>query len=241
MKNWFKYAAISTGLLAATASVQAYEDNDFQLWLKMSASGKVTENIKVGVDQEMKFGDNAGQFYDNETLMMVSRPATEWLKIGLGYRQVFELKSDRVVGKMSDGEFSQKSESYWRREDRPTADFVFHKKLESSWKLEDRVRLEYRDKDGTDAYIRVRNRIKVKTPYKMTELSINPYAAWELNWEDLDVDSSDKLDRHRIYLGGSAKFNDIITGGAYYCLQMDKKGDDWRNYHVLGLEIGAKF
>ncbi|NCD33929.1 MAG: DUF2490 domain-containing protein [Spartobacteria bacterium] len=240
--------AVAGMVLAGTASVYAYDDGDNQLWLKFETSGKITDKIGVAIEQEMKWGDGMGEFYDSETLMMASMPVTSWLNVGLGFREVFERKNKSVTAVVSDknGTITYSpiatGDHYWRQEDRPTADFVFHTKLESGWKFDDRVRAEYRKKEGTDGYVRMRNRIRVKSPWKWTELAINPWAAWEANWEDEEsLSGGDKWDRHRLYLGVGMKLVGKLKGGVYYCLQKDKSGDDWKDTNVLGLSIGGSF
>ena len=153
------------GILGAQTSAIAYDDNDKQLWLKFSASGKLMDNgLTASIEEEIKFGDDMSEQYDEETLLMLHMPATDWLKIGLGYRAVEERKNKSIVALVneSDGEISYSKigdgDHYWAHEDRPTADIIFHTKLQG-WKIEDRVRIEYRMKDGSDDYFRYRNRI----------------------------------------------------------------------------------
>lgn len=237
-----------TIMLGAAATSQAYDDGDFQVWLKAEASGKITDTLSVKIEEEMRYGDSGSELYDEETLLLGTYTVTDWLKVGLGYRIVQERKEKTVVSQKtaSDGTVSYSpvgdGDHYWQNEERPTGELVFRKNI-AGWVLEDRTRFEWRMKDdGKDDYLRFRNRIKVKSPYKLTDLGINPYAAWEAFYEDKDgLSSSDKLNRHRYYLGVSAKFSDRIKGGLYYLLQTDRDGDDWKSTNVAGLEIAASF
>lgn len=239
---------VATIMLSAVATSQAYDDGDFQVWLKAEASGKVSESIAVRIEEEMRYGDSGSELYDEETLLMGTYTVNDWLKMGIGYRIVQERKEKTVVSPKtaSDGTMTYSpvgdGDHYWQNEEQPTGELIFSKKL-AGWGLEDRARFEWRMKDdGKDDYLRFRNRIKVKSPYKLTGLAINPYAAWEAFYEDKDgLSSSDKLNRHRYYLGVSAKFTDHINGGLYYMLQTDRDGDAWKNTNVAGLEIAASF
>jgi len=237
-----------TIMLGATATSQAYDDGDFQFWLKAEASGKISDSLSVKIEEEMRYGDSGSELYDEETLLLGTYTVNDWLKVGLGYRIVQELKYKTVVSPKtgSDGTVSYSpvgdGDHYWQNEKRPTGELVFSKRI-AGWGLEDRTRFEWRMKDdGKDNYLRFRNRLKVKSPYKLTSLAINPYAAWEAFYEDKsDLSGSDKLNRHRYYVGVSAKLSDRLKGGVYYLLQTDRDGDDRKNTNVVGLEIAASF
>lgn len=244
-KVWLNALAV---MLGTAASGLAYDDGDFQVWLKAEASGSLSEKWSVKIEEELRYGDDAGELYDEETLLMGTYKAADWLKVGLGYRIVQERKEKTVVSPKAaaDGSISYEpvgdGDHYWQNEERPTAELTFSKKVDG-WTLEDRTRFEWRMKDdGKDDYLRFRNRLKVKTPWKITNWEMNPYAAWELNYEDKDgLTGSDKLNRHRYYLGVSGRISDRIKGGVYYMLQTDRDGDDWKNTNVAGLEIAASF
>jgi len=235
-------------MFAAPATSKAYDDGDFQVWIKAGASGSLSNGISIKIEEEVRYGDDGSEFYDEETLLLVTIPATDWLNIGLGYRIAQERKNKAVVtpGTADNGTISYSNVGdgahYWQNEERPICDLVFHKKV-SGWGVEDRTRFEWRMKDdGKDDYMRFRNRLKVKSPYKLTNLAINPYAAWEAFYEDKDeLSGSDKLNRHRFYIGVGAKLSDHIKGGLYYLLQTDRNGDNWKNTNVAGLEIAASF
>jgi len=235
-------------MVAIPVVSKAYDDGDFQVWLKASASGKLGNGLSVKIEEELRIGDNASELYDEETLLLATYPATDWLKVGLGYRIVQERKNKTVVTPKTEADgtvtYSKVGDDdhYWQNEQRPTGELTFHKKV-AGWGLEDRTRFEWRMKDdGKDDYLCFRNRLKVKSPWKLTALAINPYVAWEAFCEDKDgLSGSDKWDRHRYYAGVSVKFSEHLKGGLYYMLQTDRHGDGWRKDNVAGLEIGAGF
>jgi len=237
-----------TGMLAAPTVSWGYDDGDSQIWLKGGVSGKLGNGLKLKFEQEMKYGDDCSEFFDEETAFAAEYKCTDWLKIALGYKVVQERKNKKVVTPKTadDGTVSYSDigdgDHYWQNEERPFGDLVFFTKV-AGWKLEDRTRFEWRMKDdGKDDYLRFRNRLKVKFPWKMTALAVNPYVAWEAFYEDKDsLSSSDKWDRHRYYVGVSAKLSDHFKGGLYYLLQTDRSGDDWKDTNVVGFEISAIF
>jgi hypothetical protein len=232
MKKLSSMALVAVVSLAA-ASGLAYDDNDGQLWLKAAASGKLDCGAKVSVSEEMKFGDGMSELYDVETGVGVGVSLTDFMSLSLAWKEVLERKVDSADWA---DDFAA-----WRVENRPYITMKFYIEPEG-WKLEERIRGEYRMKDGSDNYVRLRNRIKIKTPWKMTQYKIRPWTAWELNWEDKSsLSGSDKFDRHRVYAGLGAKVSDHLDCGTYYCCQFDKKSDSWRKYHVWGISLTADF
>jgi len=247
MKN-ITYVLIMVFVLNCAVAGNAYDDGDFQLWLKGEVSGRVSDSFSVKIEEELRYGDDAGEFYDEETLLLGAYRVNDWLQIGIGYRIIQERKEKEVVTPQTadDGTVTYSSvgdgDHYWQNEERPIGEFVFSKKI-AGWSLEDRTRFEWRMKDdGKDDYPRFRNRLKVKSPYKFTDLDINPYAAWEVFYEDKDgLSGSDKLNRHRYCLGASAKLSDNIKCGLYYLFQTDRDGDDWKETNVAGLDVSFSF
>ncbi|HBA84722.1 MAG TPA: hypothetical protein DCZ95_11565 [Verrucomicrobia bacterium] len=87
-----------------------------------------------------------------------------------------------------------------------------------------------------------RNRIRAKSPWEFSPIKINPYVAWETNYEDdSHKESSDRWNRHRLYAGASAKFGGTFKGGLYYLRELNKKAGDWTDIDVLGIDVGASF
>lgn len=244
MRKW----TLITLLLAGAGAAQAYDDGDRQLWLKFFGDGKLADGFKVKFEESLYYGDDASEFYNQETYLLASYEAANWLSVGLGYRLVRELKTATVLtpktaddGSVSYGKVGE-GDHYWQAEERPTLELVAKQTL-SGWGFEDQVRLEWRDKDdGKDDYLRFRNQIKVKTPWSFTALAINPYVAWEANYEDRDdLSGADRWNRHRYSAGVSAKLTKTLRAGLYYLRQDDRSGDDWRTYHVGGVDLGASF
>lgn len=234
-----------TALVLAASSAHAYDSGDVQLWLKGSVSGKLGNGVKLKIEQEMRYGDTASELYDEETLLHASYGITDWLKAGLAWRVVQERKNKPVLTpgeEAEDGSPTYDSvgdgDHYWQHEQRPTAELVFGTKL-FDFSIADRTRFEWRMKDdGKDNYLRFRNRLKVKSPWKWTDMGINPYAAWEAFVEAKDGGG---LNRHRYYVGLGSKLSEHLKGGLYYMLQQDLKSGVWKNTNVAGVEVGASF
>jgi len=235
-------------VLLAPAVCEAADDGDFQVWLKAAASGKFDNGIGVKIEEELRYSEDAGMLFDEESFLLVTIPATDWLKVGLGYRAVQERKEATVVTPETaeDGTVVYENvgdgDHYWQHEQRPIGQLVFKTKA-GDWGVEDRVRAEWRMKDdGKADYPRFRNRLKVKSPWKLTDLNVNPYLAWEAFYENKEgLASSEKLNRHRYYAGIGARLTDHLKGGIYYMMQNDLKKGEWKDTNVAGLEIGVSF
>jgi hypothetical protein len=230
----------ASSLLAGLAAF-AYDDGDWQVWVNASAGGKVAGELGVRLEEETRIGDDMAEYYEQHVMLMFDYPVTDWLQVGLGDREVSS-RANQIIYTAStkDGKttYAEKSDHYWKKEDRPTLDLVFRWPL-GKWGFDDRVRLEYREKDGEDSYFRYRNRIRAKSPWKWTALAVNPYVAWEANYSDKEQGSD--WDRHRFYAGVIAKLTKNTKGELYYCLQRDKVTPGWRDYNIAGVAVGVGF
>lgn len=226
---------VSAALFAAVATASAAEN---QFWTKLGAEGKIFDNVTWKVEEENKFDED--HYIAEETLFMVDFKITDWLSIGIGDRVAQERKENTMFTGSGDS-YKRVNDHYWQNENRPTIDVVFSHKI-NGWRFDDRVRFEWRDKDdGKTDYMRYRNRIRVRTPYKWTSLAISPYASWEFFIEDKPgLDSGDMFNRSRLQIGFSGKIGETLNPGVYYMVQHDKDGS-WTPTSVWGFELTAKF
>lgn len=228
------------GMLLSGVSAWAYEDGDWQLWAKFDAGGKTECGLEPKLEQELRWGDNMSEYFYTETYLSLGYKVAPWFKPVIGFAQVYERENKPVYEKSGDA-YKEKSNHSWKQEQDPRVDLYFNKTI-ANWGFEDRIRMEYRDKDGAHSYMRYRNRIRVKSPWEWSPAKINPYVAWETNYEDdSDKDASDRWNRHRLYAGVGAKFSKQIKGGLYYMYETNKKAGEWTAINALGLELGASF
>ncbi|MDD2237347.1 MAG: DUF2490 domain-containing protein [Kiritimatiellae bacterium] len=220
----------------ALQSALAYQDGDSQLWMKFGASGNMDCGVKVSVAEELRLGDDMKEYYYAETALSASYDVQPWLNLGLTYVEVFERKEKVIY----DSKGNEINDHYFRPEHMPRVEATVKHKV-AGWGFDDRVRMEYRMKEDTQDYFRYRNRIRVKSPWKVTPLAINPYVAWELFLSDLPDDVNWVVDRHRFYAGVGMKLVKNLSGGLYYLKQLDWKSSDWLETNVLGIELSASF
>lgn len=231
------------GFLAAPP-LHAYDDGDWQLWVRLAASGSFVGKTTIQLEEETRIGDDMNEYAEQHLLGFVHYPVADWLKVGAGMRCVFaRTNRDIYTAKSKDGQTTYTAvpggDHYWRQEDRPTLDLTLSKTL-AGWVIEDRNWLEYRMKEGEDDYFRYRNRLQVKSPWKWTRYALNPVASVEPHYSDKD--ESPDWDRVWYTAGVDAKITKLINAGVYYRLQSDKLADgSHRDYNILGLMMSLKF
>jgi len=246
-KHWLN--ALAVAALALGTVLPYARGNDTQLWLKFFVEGKLPQGFSVHLEEELRYQDDASEFYDEETLAMLKYDVTDWLNIGLGHRVVQERKNRPVYTskKQDDGSLSYSKvgdgDHYWQNEQRPTLDLTLKIKL-ASWRIDDRNRFEWRMKDdGGSDYLRYRNRLRVRSPWKLTALALNPYAYGEGFVEDKPgLSGSDMFNRYRLATGVSVELAKNIKGGLYAMMQSDHaSAGGWDRFGVLGFELGVAF
>jgi len=205
--------------LTQAFSAYAFDDGDFQVWHTEAQEKKISKNSKITAEEEVRFGDDASDFYYQHYDLGYVYSVNKNLDLGFNYRQVYE-----------------KRNGHFREENRP------HLNATVKWeawktKLEDRSRLEYRHFYWQEDSWRYRNKFSVKFPWKFTALEIQPYLADEmfLNLNGID------FNRNRFYAGAGFNIFNNIKGEIFYLLQRSKSSGKWTDANVLGTKIKISF
>lgn len=246
--KWASYRVVCKAILCVLSPVLLLllglprAEADWLLLLHTEAGGKLTENWEAKVEVEAKFRDNMSEYYDFETMPWAAYRFTDWFKLGAGWRELYSRKNEEVyTAIVGDGDQAPVADHYWQVEQRPLVDFMFNVKP-ASWTLEDRVRVEYRRIEEQDEYFRYRNRFRVRPPWSWTRAEIKPWVAWEAYYEDNpDLDSGDRLNRHRLYVGLGAKVTRVIKAGCYYYREEALKDGEWEPNNEIGLEMSLSY
>ena len=91
--------------LVLASKVEAFDNNDFQLWTTEKISWKALDGVIVSVEEEFKWAESGSDFYYEHTdLGITSTGLCDWLTMGINYRLIFEEKG-----------------SEWKYENRPHA------------------------------------------------------------------------------------------------------------------------
>ena len=101
------------GVLLCGSAAWAYDDGDWQLFLKAEAGGKTECGWEPKVEQELRYGDDMSEYYYTETYLSLGYKVTDWFKPVLGFAQIYE-RVNTARYQASGEEYSQKSDYYWK-------------------------------------------------------------------------------------------------------------------------------
>lgn len=198
---------------------------DSLLLLHEDVQAKLSERWEAKVEVESKYRNDMSEYYDFEFMPWLAYRFTDWLKLGMGWRELY----------------SRKAGSHnWDVEHRPLTDFILRTNLKA-WTMENRLRVEYRDIEHTDAYFRYRNRLRFISPLAWTKAEIKPWAAWETYYENSADWEGDRWNRHRYYAGLGAKINKSVKAGCYYYWENLLKSGAWKSNNEIGFDISVAF
>ena len=213
---------VFTGIILAlifSVKAYAYDDHDFQIWNTDAEDFKINKDLKGVLEEEFRWGDNAGDFYYQHYDLGFFYSLNEWLALGSGYRHILS---------KSGGDFKIENEPYM------TATLLWQL---MEIKFDDRSRLEYQHFDyQVDAW-KYRNKLTIKFPWKFTEMEIQPYLA-----DEIFLGFQNKsFSRNRFYSGLSMNLAKNLKTEVYYMLQSSRSGSRWIEANVLGTKVKLSF
>jgi len=220
LRTKVKIALLATSItLCFSYNSFSFDDGDFQYWNTESVEWKIKEKYKIKLEEEFRFGDNAGTlYYQHSDIGLTWSGFADWLELNASYRQAFDIEKDK-----------------WHYENRPHLDATVKFDL-LGLSLSDRSRVEYRNREHKDDDWRYRNKFTLSLP-KATSYEIQPYVADEVFF-DLD---DGVFNRNRLYGGVSLRLFKYMKLELYYLLQTTKDKKDWINYNVVGTKLKAVF
>ena len=196
-----------------------YEDEGFQWWTSAEASTELAKDWKATFQQEMRLGDDGGNFYyEHSDLLFTYSGLAKWLDVGAGFRLVYE----------------KDSHDEWQRENRPHLNVTLKGKL-FDCSVSSRNRFEYRDRTAAEDVWRYRNKFTVNLPFELTALKLKPYTADEI----FITLNDDNIDRNRLYIGVTLPLREGVDVDIYYMWQASRSSGEWKDIEVLG--TGLKF
>lgn len=226
MRNLF-HGLVCAGCLAGALAARA---NNHEVWLKQSTEPELGGGFSLKLQQESKF--NAERFYDSEQYFVLYYKVSDLIKLGPGYRFVRERPGGR---------------GHFLNEHRPMADLLLAVPEWQTLKLGSRTRLEWRDRDEGQAYMRYRQRFALETSWKATEHEISPYAQCEFFFDDKPGrGEGDVMNRTRSRVGFTLRPLPSTWHGMgwdlYYQVQHDRcPHDDWYPTNVWGFDVKFDF
>ncbi len=212
-------AMIGLSLMIA-GSVYAYDEGDFQVWNTDVEEIKINKDLKVALEEEFRWGDNANEFYYHHYDAGFFYNLKKYLNIGGGYRHVYELKK---------GKFKLENEPY------VTATLLWDLK---GFKFEDRNRMEYRHFDYQADSWRYRNKITMKSPWKFTVMEIQPFLSDEIF---IGFGGISQFNQNRFSSGLGMNLTKNVKTEIYYMLQSTNSSGKWGDANVLGTKLKIAF
>ena len=207
-------------VLMIAVSSYAYDDGDFQVWNTDVEEFKVNKDSKIALEEELRWADNANEFYYHHYDVGFFYNLKEYLNLGGGYRHIYELKK---------GKFKVENEPY-------VTLTLFWDLL--GLKFEDRNRMEYRHFDYQADSWRYRNKFTVKLPWKFTKLGIQPFVSDEIF---VGFGGTNQFNQNRFSSGLGMNLTKSIKAEIYYMLVSAKSSGIWLDSNVLGTKIKFTF
>ncbi len=197
----------------------AYENGDVQYWNTNAVEWQAKKDWKASIEEEMRFGNNAGEFYYEHTdIGLTYSGIVKWLDVKASYRQIFK-----------------KDKKDWKYENMPNLNGTVKFDL-FNLKFSDRNRIEYRDIEDKKDNWRYRNKVTVSLP-KLTSFELQPYLADEI-FVDLNKGIFNK---NRLYAGTSFKLLKELKAEVFYLFESSEAADKWSNINVIGTKLRLLF
>lgn len=204
-------------LMESVLAAVAYDDGDWQLWAEVSLEDSVTENVKVKVSSETRFGDDMADRYVQLMQAGLTYAVSPSLSLGAHYGAQYT----RAI----DG---------WTEEQRPMIEATLKKDIKG-FSVKDRNQVEYRRRKELDDIVRYRNKLTIELPLRLTEWKIRPYLA-----DEVFVDSDQgELNRNRASAGLTAAVG-RARPDLYVMWQADDKDGISTDTYVAGVKLGFK-
>jgi len=214
---------IIAALTAQICPAASFRDGDFQYWSINGGSVDIDENWTITAEEELRFGDNASEFYYQHTdVGVVYKNVVENVDLGFNFRKAF----------------TKISRDNWNSENRLHLNITIKGRL-FDLAVSNRSRFEYRDIDESRNLFRYRNKFTINFPLEFTQLKLKPYLADEvfINCNE------DGFNTNRVYAGLKLKLADNIDGSLFYLWQTRKpSGSGWgQDINVIGTALKIRF
>jgi len=208
-------------ILFFCGTAYAYDDGDFQVWNTNGQDFKINEELKLTLEEEFRWADNANEFFYHHYDIAASLAFNKSTTFGGGYRHIYNLNN---------GKFKLENQPYLIA----SVSWQNH-----GFTLDSRNRMEYRHVKSSDDSWRYRNKITLKPPWKFTKIQIQPYLADEIFIAF--GNSQEEFNQNRFAAGFSLRLMERLKAELYYMLASIKKTGDWNDVNVLGVKLKLSF
>jgi hypothetical protein len=207
---------VAIGALALASAAPAADD--WQYWNQLVLKHEFTDRLALDVASEQKWSVDPWDLFQYNTTLLPTVSVTDNVSVGVGYR--YERKEQ--------GE-------EWMTENRLLFPLTFGWAL-NPWQFQLRSQLEYRDLEDDQDRWRIRERILLKRPVRIGEVTVTPFISEEVFY-DFTVE---QMNQNRAAVGLSAPWGKHTTLSVFYMSKADRR-DHWSTVNVLGTEVAVKF
>jgi len=205
------------GVVLALASMTRASD-DWQYWNQFVVKHEFNDRVALDVASEQKWLDDASDFFLYNATVLPTASLTENVSLGAGYR------CER-----------QEQREQWTTENRFLVPLTFGWTVKP-WILQLRNQVEYRDLEDSQDRWRFRERILLKWPVHLGELTVLPFASAEVFYDF----TADQMNQNRLSAGLSVPWRERMTFTVFY-LNKAERNSNWSTTNVLGTEMAFRF
>lgn len=216
-------AALALAVAAPPALAQA---EDEQLWLKLSASGKISDGVTLEFQTSQRLGDDGDGLFESQYLGAIGVEVADDVTLTGGLNRVVNISDGRV------------SNTEWR----PRQQISFPIKALGKGKLAGRVRFEQRFRsDGDDVGHRVRPEISYVLPLRdRLKLRLAHESYFNLNNTDFGQEAGHDRMRHSVAL--SVPIGSAVEADLGYMNQYRFNGDNRDSMeHAMMVGLSVSF
>jgi len=199
-------------------ALTARASDDWQYWNLLTLKHEFNDTVTLDIASEQKWRDDASDFFLYSVFIVPTVSLTENVSVGAGYR--WERRDE---------------DNSWTTENRFLVPLTL-KWTMKEWAIQLRNQLEYRDLEDDQDRWRIRERITVKRPVQVGQLSVVPFASEEVFYDF----TAEQMNQNRVAAGLSVPWRKRMTLTVFYMNKAERDGD-WSSVNVLGTEVAFRF
>ncbi len=213
-------AGVVSGVLLAAVCRGVSRNGNLEYWQEQTISIDLDEKWMIYGTEEFRMGRAKREPYLHNVDMGVVRRVADWLDLGVSFKKEYEIGAK---GK-------------YRKENRPHFNIILTGNL-GQVATSNRIRLEYRNKENSEDYWRLRNQTSFKFPAKLTALELQPFIAeeWFVHLGE------NNIDQNRLSAGLSYAITKNIKSSIYYMWKANRGSGGWVNTNVVGTSFNILF
>jgi hypothetical protein len=196
----------------------ARASDDWQYWNLLALKHEFNDKVALDIASLQKWQDDVSDLFLYSGFILPTVRLTENVSLGAGYWLERKEAGDS-----------------WTTENRLLFPLTVGWTAKP-WLLQLRNQLEYRDLEDDQDRWRIRERITVKRPVQVGQLSVVPFASEEVFYDF----TAEQMNQNRVAAGLSVPWRKRMTLTVFYMNKAERDGD-WSSVNVLGTEVAFRF